>query len=91
MEANREQSPSLRKDLVGQMRMLRRKKTLESEENQKLVLILLKLPVKRSAPPSYPSMDKNLMLITMVGYLETIMNTFPPPQQPSSMRLKLRH
>ena len=72
------------------MRMMR--KTLGRKEIQKLILTHLKLPVKRSERPSYQSMDRNLMRIITVGYQGGIsMVIFPPPQQPSSMRLKLRH
>lgn len=64
----------------------------ERGEIQRLILTHLKLPVKKSERPSYRSMDRNLMRIITVGFLEDITKImFPPPQQPSSMRLKLRH
>ena len=72
------------------MRMMR--KILGRKEILRLILTHLKLPVKRSERPSYQSMDRNLMRIITVGYQgEISMVIFPPPQQPSSMRLKLRH
>lgn len=65
---------------------------LEREEILRLILTHLKLPVKRLERPSYRSMDRNLMRIITVEFLEDMSKIiFPPPQQPSSMRLKLRH
>ena len=73
------------------MKMIAMVEILEREEIQRLILTHLKLPVKRLERPFYRSMDRNLMRIITVGFLEDMSKIiFPPPQQPSSMRLKLR-
>ena len=74
------------------MKVILKVEILEREEILRLILTHLKLPVKRLERPFYRSMDRNLTRIITVGSLEDMSKImFPPPQQPSSMRLKLRH
>ena len=74
------------------MKVILKVEILEREEILRLILTLLKLPVRRLEQPSCRSMDRNLMRIITVGFLEDMSKIiFPPPQQPSSMRHKPRH